>query len=244
VLSSIKQYIRRKKLEPGIISLMTNPCYFVKKGIYHGLKNHAQFLSDRMLDFGCGNKSYSYLFSVKEHIGLEVFHAGHDHADEPIDVFYNGKTIPFRAECFDSVLCAEVFEYLFDCEKSLSEIRRVLKIGGYLLLTTPFFWEEHEQPYDFGRYTEFGLRDILARHHFEILRYEKYGNFIEVIAQLWNLYLFKKLFRRFAFLRFVIIPFLIVPTNLLGTFFSILLPKNFDVFHHSVIVAPKTEPSA
>ncbi|MFA4850737.1 MAG: class I SAM-dependent methyltransferase [Methanoregula sp.] len=223
---------------------MTNPCYFVKKGIYHGLKNHAQFLSDRMLDFGCGNKSYSYLFSVKEHIGLEVFHAGHDHADEPIDVFYNGKTIPFRAECFDSVLCAEVFEYLFDCEKSLSEIRRVLKIGGYLLLTTPFFWEEHEQPYDFGRYTEFGLRDILARHHFEILRYEKYGNFIEVIAQLWNLYLFKKLFRRFAFLRFVIIPFLIVPTNLLGTFFSILLPKNFDVFHHSVIVAPKTEPSA
>lgn len=241
MLNSIKQYIRRKKLEPGIVSLMTNPYYFVKKGIYHGLKSHAQFLSGRMLDFGCGNKSYSYLFSVKEHIGLEVFHAGHEHADEPIDVFYNGKIIPFRSECFDSVLCVEVFERLFDCEKSLSEIQRVLKIGGYLLLTTPFFWEEHEQPYDFGRYTEFGLRELLARHHFKILRYEKYGNFIEVIAQLWNLYIFKKLFRRLSFLRFILIPLLIVPTNLLGVFFSILLPKNFDVFHHSIVVAKKVE---
>lgn len=240
MIKAIHRYLARIKLTSGILSILINPYYFVKKGIYWGLKKNSRYISGRLLDFGCGNKSYQYLFNVDNYIGIDAYRIGHDHTREPIDVFYNGRDVPFKEKSFDSVLCIEVCEHLFDVDKAFSEINRVLRPGGIILITTPFIWEEHEQPFDFGRYTEFGLKDVLNRHQFEIISFEKCGNFIEVIAQMWNLYWFKKFFRRLAFLRFIFIPILILPTNLLGTILSIVLPRNYDVYLHSVVVAKKS----
>lgn len=234
-----KSLLNQKKLESGLLSLLINPYYFVKKGIFQGLKKNSRYLSGRLLDFGCGNKSYQYLFNVDEYIGLEAYRIGHDHTGEPIDVYYNGRSVPFKDNIFDSVLCTEVCEHLFDINKALSEINRVLKPSGVVLITTPFFWEEHEQPYDFARYTEFGMKSLLQKCGFEIIRYEKRGDFIETITQMWNLFVFKKLFRRAYFFRYLLIPIFILPANLLGAFFSLILPGNYDIYLHSVIVAKK-----
>jgi len=45
--------------------------------------------------------------------------------------------LPFKDECFDIVLSTEVIEHVEDQKKALSEQMRVLKKGGYLVLTTP-----------------------------------------------------------------------------------------------------------
>jgi len=45
--------------------------------------------------------------------------------------------LPFKDECFDIVLSTEVIEHVEDQKKTLSEQMRVLKKGGYLVLTTP-----------------------------------------------------------------------------------------------------------
>ena len=45
----------------------------------------------------------------------------------------------------------------------------MLKPGGTLWLTAPLFYAEHEQPYDFFRYTQFGLRHMFEAAGFEVL---------------------------------------------------------------------------
>ena len=48
------------------------------------------------------------------------------------------------------------------------EFHRVLRPGGKVLLSTPMYWPGHEEPYDFYRYPEFGLRRLLAESGFEL----------------------------------------------------------------------------
>ena len=43
----------------------------------------------------------------------------------------------------------------------LAELYRVLAPGGRLWLTAPLFYAEHQTPYDFYRYTQYGMRHVL-----------------------------------------------------------------------------------
>lgn len=45
--------------------------------------------------------------------------------------------LPFRDDSFDFVFAGEIIEHIFDTRSFLQEINRVLKMGGYLVLTTP-----------------------------------------------------------------------------------------------------------
>ncbi|WP_326583038.1 class I SAM-dependent methyltransferase [Streptomyces sp. NBC_00481] len=45
--------------------------------------------------------------------------------------------LPFRSESADAVLFSEVIEHLVDPDAALDEIRRVLRPGGHLMLSTP-----------------------------------------------------------------------------------------------------------
>lgn len=45
--------------------------------------------------------------------------------------------LPFRSESADAVLFSEVIEHLVDPDSALDEIRRVLRPGGHLMLSTP-----------------------------------------------------------------------------------------------------------
>lgn len=47
--------------------------------------------------------------------------------------------IPFGENHFDAVLCNHVLEHVQDDIKAMSEIRRVLKPGGWAILQVPFF---------------------------------------------------------------------------------------------------------
>ena len=216
--------------------------YFIRKGLLTAIRKHAPALTGKLLDFGCGSKPYRSLFNVEEYIGLDFEKTGHDHSNEQIDVFYDGKTIPFNDEYFDSVLCSEVAEHLFDLPAALSEMNRVLKSGGKLLLTCPFVWGEHEEPYDYARYTQFGLKDLLEKSGFRILVYEKKGNFIEAITQMQVLYFAQVVQPVLAKLSnpggwiFKGIVFLI---NGWGKFKSWLLPTKYDLYLSNIILAEK-----
>lgn len=48
-----------------------------------------------------------------------------------------GANLAFSSECFDLVFSMEVIEHVHDYEKYLSEIKRVLKPSGFLILSTP-----------------------------------------------------------------------------------------------------------
>src|SRR5437773_3335923 len=107
---------------------MNNAFYFIRNALYKKVKQYAPALKGRLLDFGCGSKPYQSLFAnVTEYIGVDYNSPGHSHANEQIDVFYDGKKIPFPDEYFDSVFSSEVFEHIFNLEEIIPEIKRVMK---------------------------------------------------------------------------------------------------------------------
>ena len=131
------------------------------------------------------------------------------------DYYYDGKTFPFKESEFDSVVTNQVLEHVFNPDEFLSEINRVLKINGKLLLTVPFVWDEHEQPYDYARYSSFGLKSLLEKNGFEILDLRKSVNDYSVLAQLFNAYIYK-ITRRNIFIKNLALILVIAPVTIFG----------------------------
>lgn len=68
--------------------------------------------------------------------------------------------LPFGDSLYDYILCTEVLEHLHSPWIAISEMKRVLKPGGKLILTTRFIFPIHEAPHDYYRYTEYGLKHL------------------------------------------------------------------------------------
>jgi SAM-dependent methyltransferase len=151
---------------------------------------HRQAITGKVLDVGCGSKPYQDCFPlVSTYIGIDVETSGHDHKNSIVDVFYDGLSIPFTNESFDSVVCFEVLEHVKDPKAILGEVNRVIKDHGSLLISVPFLIGEHEEPYDFQRFTSFGLVKLLKDAGFIIVSLEKTTSEFMAIAQLNILYL-------------------------------------------------------
>ena len=58
---------------------------------------------------------------------------------------------------FDIVFCTQVIEHVPDPAALVAETHRVLRPGGWLVLTGPFWWPHHEEPHDFHRFTRYGF---------------------------------------------------------------------------------------
>jgi len=235
----LQGFLRRQSFQPGIIiGLFCNPFYFIRRNLYKNIKRSAPLLKGRLLDFGCGRKPYENLFRVDEYIGLDMEQTGHDHQNSKVDVFYDGKHIPLPDNSFDAAFCSEVLEHVFEPDVVLKEINRVLKPGATVLLTVPFCWNEHEVPYDYARYSSFGIVHLLEKNGFRILEVRKSGNFVQVNFQLWALY-FSELFKKFGMGGKVVSMLFIVPINLAGSLFKLLLPKNDSLYFNSIITGKK-----
>jgi ubiquinone/menaquinone biosynthesis C-methylase UbiE len=151
---------------------------------------HQQAITGKVLDVGCGSKPYQDCFPLASaYIGIDVETSGHDHENSKVDVFYDGMSIPFTNESFDSVVCFEVLEHVKDPKTILEEINRVIKEHGSLLISVPFLFGEHEEPYDFQRFTSFGLVKLLNDVGFNVVSLEKTTSEFMAIAQLNILYL-------------------------------------------------------
>lgn len=229
---------KREAFNPTTISIIFHPFYIIRKALRKTIVKNKGYINGVCMDFGCGSKPYESIFDLDKYIGIDLLESGHIHSNEEIDYFYDGKTIPFENEHFDSVFTSEVFEHIFNIEEILPEINRVLKFDGNIMITIPFVWNEHEVPYDFARYTSFGIKSILEKNGFKILVEEKTNNFIEAILQMWCTYVYETLPKN-KILRVALTVLLIFPTNLFSIILSKLLPNNMSFYNNIVIVAKK-----
>ena len=115
----------------------------------------------RLLDCGCGHAPYYGVYRdvVDEAIWVDWHNSAHRNPllDAEIDL---NRPLPFADQSFDSVLLTDVLEHVAQSSSLVREIARVLRPGGKLILSVPFYYLVHERPYDYYRYTEFGLRHL------------------------------------------------------------------------------------
>lgn len=80
--------------------------------------------------------------------------------NQEADVHGYAAALPFADEFFDTIVCTETLEHVADPAAVVREMARVLKPGGHVILTTPQYFPVHEAPYDFFRYTPYGLQHL------------------------------------------------------------------------------------
>lgn len=223
---------------PTWLGVLINPFYFARANLHLAMKKFAPMLGGQLLDVGCGTKPYQSLFHVDRYAGLEIDTSA-TRTRNQADYFYAGHQFPLPNASFDSILCNQVLEHVFNPEEFLSEIVRIMKPGGRMLLTVPFVWDEHEQPNDYARYTSFGLRALLERQGLTIVRQEKLGANASVLFQLANAY-FYKMSRGLPrpVLALAVAP-LLAFINLSGVIAQWMLPANPDLFLDHVVLAEK-----
>lgn len=234
----LREYYLKQQFEPGFLGLFINPFYIARKGLYTNIKILANEIQGLTLDVGCGNKPYEHLFDVSKYIGLDLITSIHNvHAFA--DIFFNGKHLPIKDDIIDTVICNQVLEHVFEPDMFLAEINRVLKNNGIILISLPFVWDEHEQPYDYARYSSFGIKYLLQKHGFSINLHIRTVNDFSLFAQLLNLYIYKLVYKKKGFVKKCVTLFVMAPITIFGVLLGKILPKNNDLFLDSIILAKK-----
>ena len=238
IINNLKAFFRKQQFAPSFWGIFLNPFYFARKGLWENIRVLSQYIQGRILDIGCGSKPYKNLFSYTKYCGLEIY-SSQKVGNKNVDVFYDGIQLPFNNNAFDSIIISQVFEHVFNPNELLNEVPRVLKPGGYLLMTVPFIWDEHEQPNDFGRYTSFGIKSLLQKHGFEIVLFKKSVNDIRVIFQMINVFLYKLIPSKNKYLNIICVVILTSPFNLIGEILAKITPKNDDLYLDNIILAQR-----
>src|SRR5215213_1224735 len=169
--------------------------YFLIRDIREGIQHYAK---GNFLDLGCGNKPYESLYRplTSSQVGCDIIQSD----KHRVDVICPVTELLFSNGTFDTVLCTQVLEHVFEYDKMMNEIFRVLKPGGHLILTVPFAWELHEEPYDFFRYTKHALKQLFEQTGFEIDYIKPNGGKWAAIYQLRNNMMYSSFRKRKTFL--------------------------------------------
>jgi ubiquinone/menaquinone biosynthesis C-methylase UbiE len=97
---------------------------------------------------------------IGRRIGARVTEVDIDPARKPDIVADVCDMNMFADQSVDVIFMVEVLEHVKTPQRALDEMHRVLKPGGRLFLSTPFILPIHDAPYDFYRYTQFGLAHL------------------------------------------------------------------------------------
>lgn len=163
-------------------------------------------VNSTILDAGAGECQYkkycSHLnytsqdFAEYDGKGNEIGIQTQSWDNSKIDIISDIVSIPVEDSSYDAVLCTEVLEHVIDPVSALNELDRILKKGGYLIITAPFSSLTHFAPYHFFTgFSKFFYEEFTKKKGYEILELNPNGNYFDYLAQelrrlesIYNLY--------------------------------------------------------
>lgn len=148
----------RERITPGRRDFF----YLHLSDLLLAVRTHASSEPLTILDFGAGGSPYRSLFPNAVYQTADLGGAASDYAINS-EGFVNAPD-----QHFDMVLSTQVLEHCRRPDRYLSEVKRVLKKEGKLILSTHGLFEEHACPYDFYRWTADGLRTVVETNGFTI----------------------------------------------------------------------------
>ncbi len=143
------------------------------------IKKFSSFIEGIILDVGCGrmNRYENYFTKKEKFLTLDI------NPNNKPDIVASADNIPLENNTVDSIVCTQVLEHLKNPTLAVAEFYRVLKNGGHVLITVPQWGELHEEPEDYYRFTNFGIKYILESAGFILVDIDKRGGFFSVVSQ-------------------------------------------------------------
>lgn len=141
------------------------------------LQKYSHLYKGVLYDLGCGESPYRgfFLNHAGSYTGVDWAGSLHDtKADVAADL---NKPFPISSGVADTVVSLSVLEHLCEPQNMLSEAFRILKPGGHIVLQVPWQWWIHEAPYDFFRYTPYGLKYLFEKAGFTDVAVEPQAGF-------------------------------------------------------------------
>ncbi|MFV8378257.1 class I SAM-dependent methyltransferase [Flavobacterium sp. LB3R33] len=163
----------------------SNINYLVYLSFHRELKKAIKsFAKGRLLDIGCGNKPYEIWCSefVAEYVGCDIIQS----SANKVDVLSPANSIPLESSSFNTVLSTQVIEHVEDHQGLVNEAYRLLRKDGYFILSGPLYWNLHEEPYDFFRFTKYGFNHVLEKAGFEVCEVNANGGAWATLGQVIN----------------------------------------------------------
>lgn len=129
----------------------------------------------KVIDIGCGDGAFGKIlksrgaFIIGVDISAKAIKSASNIFDKTILIDLNNKKTNLRRGSVDIVVASEVIEHLYNPDNLLRESRRILKIGGFLILSTPnvMYWGNRIKFLNGEfRYTKSGVFDESHLHFY------------------------------------------------------------------------------
>jgi SAM-dependent methyltransferase len=130
-----------------------------------------------LYDLGAGESPYKDFFLQYAQQYIAVDWAGSIHNTKADIVADLNQALPIESEVADTVVSLSVMEHLCEPQTMLNEAFRILRPGGNIILQVPWQWWIHEAPYDFFRYTPYGLKYMFEKAGFSNVVVEPQSGF-------------------------------------------------------------------
>lgn len=148
----------------------------------------------KILDAGAGELQYKKLCSHLDYVSQDF--GGYDGKGDKsglqtqswdntrLDIVSDIAKIPVKESSFDAVMCIEVFEHIPHPSEAIKEFGRIIKKGGYLIITVPVCSLTHFAPfYFYNGYSRYFFEKYLPESGFEVEELSYNGNWFEAVAQ-------------------------------------------------------------
>lgn len=225
-------FLTRENKAPNVC--ITNMGYLNHKHLDKSFQKSLPFLYGVCVDVGSGNAIYKDVISEKvdEYIMVDKSSVHNHMFQTSKEKFIDAdiKDLPFDDNSVDSIILTQVLEHIDEPHKAMSEVSRILKKDGVLILSVPFIYQAHATPYDYFRFSEYGLKNLLKDYDYEILEFHYQGYlgtaiFSIINGFIWNLSSKNKILRNTILLPFLLIIFSI--NNIIGLLLDKLKMKDF-----------------
>lgn len=144
-----------------------------------------QHCGGRLLDLGCGYVPYYEVYKplIVDNVYVDWPSSLHQNEflDHQCDIT---KPLPLASESFDTIILTEVMEHIAEPWNTWTEISRLLRPGGKVLVSVPFVYILHEEPHDYYRYTKFALQRFVENAGLTVLSISNVGGLPEIFADL------------------------------------------------------------
>ena len=125
--------------------------------------------NDRVLELGCGGAVYRDLFTDR-YVGIDLPSSPYSEPGD-ITVYCSAEVLPFKRETFDLIFIVAALYQIPDVSAVLSEVFRVLRIGGRFLIFDYTWRTTHRLEKSEGgkrhHWTQWQLASLVRKHGFK-----------------------------------------------------------------------------